>query len=285
MCEAIGLGAELVGSNDHLRKTFIFDQKELKELPDGFFMMVPTRLKPLVATNLLSWPGKLESLNDLFLFPREQDCTVSDFLNDRFGTEVLEKIAEPMISGIYGADVNRLSLQSALPQIWDMQKRGSIILQLMRRRKAPSESLFTTLERGMESLITRLQEKISADWKMGEPVEEINRKRDQWAIGQELYDAIVIAGSRLPLLEISEFSEVEALWNSIHRNSAIVVVLAFSALNRKGFGWLVPAAERRSILAGTYVSNKFPRRSPDDLFLVRTFIGGRSCRNLDRLFR
>jgi protoporphyrinogen/coproporphyrinogen III oxidase len=274
LCEAIGLQSDLVGSNDRARKTFLFQDGEVKELPEGFFLMVPTKFWPFLKTELFSWPGKLEALGDLFSFPEENDVEVADFLERRFGKEILQKIAEPMISGIYGANVTRLSLQSALPQIWEMQKQGSILRQMLRRKSSdPSESLFTTLENGMESLVRRLQEKIDARWNLGHRVESVSREGQDWVIGNDHYDLVVMAGS-LPRLDVPEFAEIDSLYTSIRRNSAVVVVLGFQGLQREGFGWLVPLSERRSVLACTYVSNKFPRRAPDGLFLVRVFLGG-----------
>jgi oxygen-dependent protoporphyrinogen oxidase len=262
-----------VHSNDHQRKTFVFQEGQLKPLPDGFFMMVPTKFLPLVATDLFSWVGKLEALADLFSFPEEKDCSLADFVEKRFGKEILQKIAEPMISGIYGADVSRLSLESGLPQLWAMQKKGSIIAQLVNRKPSNSaEPLFTTLADGMESLVVRLREKIDAIWKTDRVVSKIGKQRERWTIEAEAYDSVICATPRIP--EIEGLNEARSLYNSIHRNSAIVIVLGFEGLNREGFGWLVPASERHSILACTYVSNKFPRRSPDGLFLVRAFIGG-----------
>jgi len=275
LCESIGLGDELVRSNDHMRKTFIFHEGRLKTLPDGFFMMVPTKLLPLVTTDLFSWPGKLDALSDLFSLPEEEDCTVAEFLERRFGKEVLQKIAEPMISGIYGADIARLSLESALPQIWAMQKKGSMIAQLVRKKfSGPSstEPLFTTLANGMESLVLRLRERIQANWKCGSHVNSITKTKGRWLIGDQGYDAVVLATPKIP--EVDGLDEVRSFYNSVHRNSAIVIVFAFEGLRREGFGWLVPAAERHSILACTYVSNKFSGRSPDGRFLVRAFIGG-----------
>lgn len=276
LCQALGLAPEIVGSNDDRRKTYIFDEGSLKELPEGFFMMVPARIRSLVTTNLLSWQGKLEALSDLFCYPEQNDCAASDFLRRRFGQEVFQKIAEPLISGIYGANLDRLSVQSALPQIWEMQKKGSLILPLIRRSRdqQKSESLFSTLENGMESLVDRLQESSRASLKFGESVEDVVRTNGKWRIQDELYDAVLVAGSQLPRLDVPDFGELQSLWNTIRKNSAVVTVLAFEGLNRYGFGWLLPASQRRSVLACTYVSNKFPRRSPENLMLVRAFIGG-----------
>ena len=275
LSELLGLGDELVGSNDRTRKTFIYHDQELKALPDGFFMMVPTRLRPLITTDLFTWPGKLEALADLFSFAEESDCTVSDFVQRRFGVEVLQRIAEPMVSGIYGADVTRLSLQSALPQFWEMQKKGSIIRQLLKRRAEPSpDSIFTTLKNGMESLVKRLHEVVKADWKLGNFVSGVERSERGWVVQDQVYDIVIFAVSNLPKIGMTSFSEVEGIWKTIRRNSAIVFVAGFRGIHKEGFGWLVPESERKTILACTYSSNKFPGRSPDDLFLVRAFIGG-----------
>ena len=84
LCHELGLGSDLVSSNDHLRKTFIFQDGQLKTFPEGFFMMVPTKFLSLVTTDLFSWPGKLEAVADLFSFPEEKDCTVADFIERRF---------------------------------------------------------------------------------------------------------------------------------------------------------------------------------------------------------
>ncbi len=276
LCADLGLANDLVGSNDHQRKTFLFHEAKLKELPEGFFMMVPTRLIPFAKTGLLSWPGKFDALADLFSFPEERDCTAADFLERRFGKEILDRVAEPMISGIYGADIGRLSLKSALPQIWELQKKGSLIRQFIRPggKTTSKEPLFTTLANGMESLVKRLQETVRANWKLGTTVEEIQKQGPTFRIGADSYDLVLIASSTLPRLDHPEDQQIHSLWKSIRRNSAIVVVLAFSAVRREGFGWLVPAVERHSILAATYVSNKFSGRSPEELFLVRVFIGG-----------
>jgi protoporphyrinogen/coproporphyrinogen III oxidase len=159
-----------------------------------------------------------------------------------------------------------------------------MILQLIRREKFQHpESLFTTFENGMESFIDSLQKSIRMNIKLNQSVKTVREVGGEWVIGEDRYNAIVIAGSHLPLLDIPEYSEIESVWNSIRKNSAVVAVFGFEGLQRKGFGWLVPASQRRSILACTYVSNKFPRRSPDNLFLVRTFIGGdHAARWIDR---
>jgi len=276
LCKELGLGDCLVGSNDSIRKTSLFHNGKLHPLPEGLFLMVPTRVLPFAATDLISWPGKFAALSDLFLYPEEQDLPVAEFIEKRFGKEILERIAEPMLAGIYGADVSRLGLEPALPQIWEIQKKGSLIRNLMRRGSLPSqESLFTTLTGGMETLINRLCEKCTqVDFRLNSPVASIVNKEGFWEVNGGEYDAVVVATSSVPEIVSEHGRRITSLIRSIRRNSAIVVVMMFAGVRRDGFGWLVPQAERRSVLACTYMSNKFPGRSGPDRFLVRLFIGG-----------
>ena len=277
LCRELGLENSLIGSNDAQRKTYLFHEGKLKPLPDGFMLMVPTRLLPLLTTDLLSWPGKLEALGDLFMQPQEKDGTVADFIEQRFGKEILERIAEPLISGIYGSDVTRLSVQSALPQIWEIQKRGSLIREFLRAVPVGEkpQSLFTTLKDGMETFILALRERCSqVRWRLSSPVERAEKKDGFWRISDEAYEILLIASSQTPEIPTASGKQIRSLLNSIKRNSAIVIALCFEDIRRDGFGWLVPAPERRSVLACTYLNNKFSGRLPENRFLVRLFIGG-----------
>ncbi len=285
LCKEVGLGDCLVGSNDSIRKTYIFHNGKLHVLPEGLFLMVPTKPYSFLATNLISWPGKFAAIPDLFLHPEEEDLSVAQFIEKRFGRDILELIAEPMLAGIYGADVSKLGLQAALPQIWEMQKKGSLIRNLMRRKTPPSggrgdpggrppESLFTTLSGGMESLVNRLREKCTGiDLRLNSFVGAVVKEDGFWKINDHQYDIIVMATSSVPEIVSIHGPGIASLIRSVRRNSAIVVTMMFKGVRRDGFGWLVPRDERRSVLACTYVSNKFPARSRADRFLVRLFIG------------
>lgn len=278
LCRELGLGDALVGSNDATRKTFILHGGRLTPFPEGFFLMVPTRLSTLISTPLISWPGKFAALTDLLSSPELDDCSVGDFIERRFGSEILQNIAEPLISGVYGADVGRLSLRTALPQIWELQKKGSLMRSLIGKASGGGSGppLFTTLSGGMETLIASLKKSCSAtvNCKLSTPVKEVKKQDGRWTIGSEAYDAIVVANSRPPEFDSGAAREIATIVQSVVRNSAIVVVLCFDNLKREGFGWLVPTAERHSVLACTYLTNKFPGRSPANRLLVRLFIGG-----------
>jgi len=275
LCKEVGLGDYLIGSSDSIRKTYIFHEGKLHVLPDGLFLMVPTKPLSFIATDLISWPGKFAAIPDLFLPPEEIDLPVAEFVEKRFGREILQQIAEPMLAGIFGADVSQLGLEAALPQIWEIQKQGSLIRNLMRKRSSsPQESLFTTLSGGMETFASRLREKCNGiDFRLNSPVSAIIKENGFWKVNGHDYDIIVVATSSVPEIVSAQGSLIVSLIRSIRRNSAIVVAMMFAGVRRDGFGWLVPRSERRSILACTYLSNKFPGRARADRFLVRLFIG------------
>jgi oxygen-dependent protoporphyrinogen oxidase len=274
LSEDLGLTNELIGSRDQLRKTFIFHEGKLKLLPEGMFLMVPASLKSFLRSDLISWYGKFSALKDLFTLPDKEDISVADWVEKRFGTEVLQQIAEPLLAGIYGGDSNRLSLSSALPQLWELQKNGSVILQSI-ERKSVHQSLFTSYRKGIQTLIHALLTKLQHHTlQFGEAVNQIVKRDKKWWIQDRAYDAVVLAASTAPEIISPDGFEIRGLINSVRKNSAIVIVLAFRGVVREGFGWLVPRSEREFALACTYISNKFAERCPPDHLLLRVFVGG-----------
>lgn len=276
LIDELNLRNQVIGSNDSMRSTFIFHDGRLHKLPEGFFLMVPVKPASFLTTKLLSWPAKLKVISDLFARPESVDVSVGEFIRRRFGPEILEKIAEPLLAGIYGADINRLSLRSALPQIWELQEKGSLILQL--RKQAPAaerRSLFTTFRGGMEIFARELRARCEGvHWNFGTKIVEIVKENNSWKLQGELYDSVVLSSSRFPRVVSEHGRRIESIVDSVPRNSAIVIALGFRDIHPEGFGWLVPSHERRSVLACTYVSNKFEGRTPSDRFLIRLFIGG-----------
>ena len=100
----LGLSADVIGSNDHLRVTFVRRNGRLVPLPDGLMMMVPTKILPLVTTPLLSWNTKIRMGMELLRAPklRAEDESVADFVREHYGQEAVDYLAEPLLSGIYG---------------------------------------------------------------------------------------------------------------------------------------------------------------------------------------
>jgi len=110
-------------------------------MPDGVMLIIPTKIMPFVRSSLISWPGKLRMGMDALIPARRdnRDESLSHFVRRRLGAEALDKIAEPMIAGIYVADAENLSLQSTFPRFLDMEKKyGSLLRGMLAQKRAAS---------------------------------------------------------------------------------------------------------------------------------------------------
>src|SRR5580698_7854226 len=149
----LGLADEVIGSNDHLRVTYVWKAGRLVPLPDGLQFMVPTKLLPLLSTRLLSWPTKLRMGMELFHPPgrHAEDRSVSEFIASHYGGEAVDYLAEPLLSGIYGGSPSALSISSVLPRFVELEaKYGSLtkgVLAELKDNKAQAKRLplFRTL--------------------------------------------------------------------------------------------------------------------------------------------
>ena len=141
LCHRLGLEPSLIGTGETHRRSFIVRQNKLQPVPDGFYLLAPTRIWPTLTTPIFSWPGKIRMSADLFL-PRKkrssatEDETLASFVRRRLGHEALDRMAQPMIGGIYTSDPEELSLRATMPRFLDMeQEHRSLILAMWRQRQ------------------------------------------------------------------------------------------------------------------------------------------------------
>ena len=273
LAEELGLGGELVGSNDHQRATFIWRGGRMVKLPDGMTMMVPGKIGPILKTPLLTWGGKLRAGFDLLRRPTgvERDVSISEFVLDHYGKEVLDYIAEPMLAGVYGGDPAVMSALSVVPKFvkWEA-KYGSLTRATWKELKGTNDPIFTTFKRGMQSLVDELVLQLKPEVIRGE-VEKIEKGYRVRVNGDWLHaDHVVIACRAADVLP--------DLFPTIPYNSASVTCVGYRKADvpiaLPGFGFLVPRVERKGISAGTWVSHKFNHRVPEDKVLLRVFTGG-----------
>jgi len=142
MARELGLGDDLMGSNDHARRTYILHQGRLLPLPDGLMFLVPTRVWPMITTKLLPLGTKLAAARELFSLPPASDNgdeSVASFVRRHYGDAMVENIADPLLAGVYGGDSAALSVRSVLPRFWEMERQhGSLTratLKAMRQRQ------------------------------------------------------------------------------------------------------------------------------------------------------
>jgi oxygen-dependent protoporphyrinogen oxidase len=129
LCRQVGLGDQLIGSNDADRKTYIVVNRKLVVMPDGLMFMVPTKIMPTVMSPLFSVGTKLRMAREWFHPPRKADAdeTVAALVERHYGSEMVDRLADPLLSGVYGGEASQLSVRAVLPRFADMEaKHGSL---------------------------------------------------------------------------------------------------------------------------------------------------------------
>jgi len=303
LCRRLGLADELIQTQPGLRRSFIVHRKELVPVPEGLRLMAGARLGPLLRSPLLSWPGKLRMAMEPLVPPSSdaRDESLAQFVRRRLGREVLERIAQPMVGGIYTADPEALSLDAAMPRFRVMERRyGNLTNALRRSRRqragcveacGPRYSLFASLRGGMGRLIEALEARVSAGCvKRASPAERLE-PGEAWTIhmadGRRLEADMVCvalpthAAARLLAGAAPDLSQ---RLSSIPYETVLTVNLGYRKTDvprrLEGFGFVVPIVEQRPLVGCSFSSLKFAGRAPQDGVLVRAFVGGAMHREL-----
>jgi oxygen-dependent protoporphyrinogen oxidase len=304
LCRRIGLGDELLATSTEQRGALVVHRGKIERVPAGYMLMAPAKLWPMLTTPLLSPLGKLRLLAEP-LVPRRKtpgDESLASFVRRRLGREAFENIVQPLVGGIYTADPEKLSLAATLPRFLDMERKHGGLIRAARAAENPAPQgaesgvrygLFYTLRNGLSSLVERLVEKLPpGSVRLNAPVRSIRRDAGgvwQFALasGEALSaDALVVAvgaPQAARLLEEVDETATKLLRQIEYAGTSIVsLVYRRSEIARPldAFGFVVPAVEKRRILAGSFSSLKFAGRAPSDQVLVRVFIGGALQREL-----
>jgi oxygen-dependent protoporphyrinogen oxidase len=305
LCRELGLGDQLLPSNDAERKTYIVVKNRLIPLPDGLMFMVPTKLVPTALTRLFSWSTKLR-MGLEYLFPPSpatQDESVAEMTRRHYGQQAVDRLVSPLLSGVYGGDASQLSVRAVLPRMVEMEQKHRSLTRAMlaaRKKALPSGGerksappLFTTLRGGMRQMIDALAAQLPAgSVHLGTRVHALSRieapaqgaQDSGWIVessfGADPFDAVILAlpawGSA-SLLRLIDRPLADVL-SGVPYSSSITVTLGYDrdqlANLPSGFGYLVPASEGRRMLACTFVHAKFAGRVPENKGLLRCFLGG-----------
>ncbi|MDX6696588.1 MAG: protoporphyrinogen/coproporphyrinogen oxidase [Blastocatellia bacterium] len=304
LVERLGLASRLIETNAVNRRSFIVRKGKLLPVPEGFQLLAPSRLWPFVTTGIFSWTGKARMAFDLLL-PRRSaangvdDESLAQFVRRRLGREALERMAQPMVGGIYTADPERLSLRATMPRFLEMERADRSLIKAMwrqsRRQSAAQTkgtsgarySLFLSFDEGMQTLSDELARRLPQDSiRLNSRVEKLSfdEAEGRWLIQAEREsfkaDAVCLAlpgyGASALLRETN--ARLAGELNEILYASTATVNLAYRLRDiprgLDGFGFVVPFIERRSTLACTFSSVKFKGRAPVDCALLRAFVGG-----------
>ena len=299
LCEELGLEQRLISTNKLHRRAFIAGGGALNPIPDGFVLIAPNRLDTFFKSNLLSRTGKLRMAIEQFIPARvtTEDESVASFVKRRFGPEAVWRIAQPMLGGIYTADIDRLSLRATMPQYVDYEEKfGSVSAGLRQSPRAKDKSdevsgarysAFVSFDAGMQVLTDRLAELIGGERiHLNTSVSRVARdERGLWRLsfadkGDRLFDSIILAvptGAAASLLDPVD-KKLSQAFEKVEYASSVVACLVFAKTRIKhaldGFGFVVPEREKKTILAASFSSVKFPGRCADDKVMIRVFMGG-----------
>lgn len=308
LCRRIGIADSVIETNERHRRAFIVRGRRLHPIPEGFMMLAPTRMLPFALTPLFSWRGKLRMAMDLILprGPQDGDQSLGDFVRRRLGHEALERAAQPLVSGIYASDPDRLSLRATMPRFLDLEaKYRSLILGMRAGQKAlgPSASsdsgarysIFVTFRDGMRWLVDSIASRLpTGTIRTGCRVKGLSPTAigDGWVLetardgaGADVEsrieaDGVILAAPAFATAEMLEASapDVAAELRKIDYASTLTVNLAFDrdAIDHPldAFGLVVPHAEGMAMIGATFCHVKFAGRAPKDKALLRAFVGG-----------
>jgi len=312
LCRELGLEADLIPSNDADRKTYVLVRNRLVPLPDGLMFLVPTKLIPTALTRLFSLPTKVRMGLELLFPPRpsgKADEAVATLVERHFGAEAVDRLADPLLSGIYGGDATQLSARTVLPRLVEMEAefgsltRGMLDAHRKMRAKASAAAknngkgnaaakshpaprpIFTTLRGGMQQLVNAVAAQLDPEWvRLSTPVSSLQKVFGGWMVGAggvvEIYDAVIVASPAWAagVLLGGVDTELGEELSAIPYSSSITVSLVYDESQMgplpDGFGFLVPASEGRSMLACTFVHRKFLGRTQQGKAVLRAFLGG-----------
>ena len=298
LCRELGLGDQLIGSNDADRKTYILTRGRLIEMPDGLMFLVPTKILPTGFSPLFSWRTKLRMSQELFHPPRavDHDESVAAFVERHYGSEMVDRLADPLLSGVYGGEAANLSVRAVLPRFAEMERTHGSLGQAMlaARKKMKSDPrkqpppLFTSLKNGMQHLAETVMSRLNPGALMtSAPAQAVQREAGSWVVSAGLqsdqFDGVIVALPAAAAANVMRMASAELSGElaAIQYSSSITVGLGYDREVRQslppGFGFLVPRSEGKRLLAATFVHNKFPHRAPADRALLRCFFAGQNA--------
>lgn len=305
LARKLGLDKDILGTNDKVRNIFVLSKGRPIKLPEGVLLVVPTKIWPFVMSPLISIWGKLRMGMDLILPAKKDndDEALGDFVRRRLGQEALDKIAEPLMAGIYNAEVDKQSILATFPRFREVeQQHGSLIRGMITQKaKAPSAppapgdkarvSMFVSFKQGTETFITALVSSLATkpfvDLRLGASVSGISRKPGGSGYTVTLTDGSVLEADDIVLTCPAKVAAtlVEPLTTAATKllesiryvsTGAMAVGVKVSDVTKpvNGFGIVVPSSENRPINAITVASTKFDHRAPEGYALLRVFFGG-----------
>jgi protoporphyrinogen/coproporphyrinogen III oxidase len=307
LCQRLGLDQELVNTDERFRRALIVKRGRLLAIPEGFVLLQPRKLLPLLLSPLLSLRGRLRLLAEPFIVARRdtRDESLAAFAIRRFGREAFERMIQPLVGSIYTADAHQLSMRATMSRFVALeQQHGSLIRAALAARKSSSSNqtqennrsasgarygMFVAPRLGMQQLVDTLSARLHDCLRLNHRVTSLEQRpgggwRVAWqspdgrAEASECDAVIVATPARVAARLLRWRPELAEMLEGIPQASSAVALLGYEKKQIShpldAFGFVVPICERRNVLAASFASVKFPGRAPENRVLIRVFVGG-----------
>lgn len=291
----IGLADELI--TNQTGQSYIYAKNKLFPIPGGSILGVPTNLKPFIKTKLISPKGKLRAGLDLFKKPIqiERDISVGSFFRERLGDEVLENLIEPLMGGIYGTNIDELSLMSTFPEFKEREEQfGSLIkgmrYEKMQRQKqrqlypgAP-KGQFKQFRHGLTSFIEKLTDYVvnqGVKIRFNTPIDDIVISQTNYELvvddEKNIYDSVLVTTPHQTFMKWFGNDPALDYFKTMPSTTVATVVLAFDEQHIEntydGTGFVIARTSQTDITACTWTSKKWPFTTPEGKVLIRAYVG------------
>jgi oxygen-dependent protoporphyrinogen oxidase len=292
----LGLEADLVATPSECRGARVVRGRRLVRIPEDFSFFTPTSLTSLVTSGLFSPAGIVRAAMEPMIPARTAtgDESLESFVTRRFGREVLDRLAQPLIGGVYSGDPRRLSMRATMPRFLELERTHRSLVLAMRsvRRNGNGATgpRLVSLREGLGSIVASLERRLHDAVRTSSAVAALQHRRygeegALWTV--RLQDGSAIEADRLicalPAYESARLlspldSRLGTLLSSIAYHSVATITMAFDASRLPPLprctGFVVPQVEGRGLMAVTFTSQKYPGRAPEGYSLIRAFAGG-----------
>jgi len=296
LCHRIGFSEQLLRTNPDFRHAFVVRRGRIHPIPDGFVVMAPNKIGPILTTPILSPLGKLRLAWERFIPRREKndDESLASFCRRRLGRETYERLVQPLIGGIYTGDPEKLSLRATMPRFAEMERVHGSLIRALRSVRKPAESssgarysMFVAPSDGMTSLVSAIAGRLPLESvQLNARVSELTSTSKGWRVttaesgDTQEYDAVILATPAAAAARLTAplDSDLSDALGKIEHASCSIVSLGYRRAQVShpldGFGVVAPRIEKRKILSASFSSVKYAGRAPDDCVLIRVFVGG-----------
>lgn len=286
LCRELGLGNRLMPTLTP-RTAYVVRDGQLWPIAEGSFLGFPVSLTALARSPLFTWTGKLRMAAEIFI-PRgdADDESMASFVERRFGREAVDYLAEPLLAGIHAGDADRLSMRALFPRLIEAERQaGSVLRSIRAMRVRPSPGgAFVSLPGGVGELVAAVAAALAPGTvQLSARVMHLRRAG--------LFTVDVESGSitaRAVILSLPAYGAAALLREIDPGLADLCAAVPYASTATVAFGYrrgqigdplqgtgfVVPRVEDSPLLAGTWVTSKWPGRAPDGYALVRAFLGG-----------